>query len=262
MDLDLAGRNALICGSTQGIGLACAHEIALMGANVTLLARDEKALGQCVKNLPISGDQHHHYLIADFQSPKMVQSIIGDWISRGNSAEILVNNTGGPAAGSLETASAEDFRSAFNSHLICNQILSQALLPGMKAIGFGRIINIISIGAKIPLEGLGVSNTIRGAVANWAKTLAGEVAPFGVTVNNMLPGLCLTNRLESLLESQAKQQGKSLDEVSNKMKAAIPAKRFGRPEELAAVVAFLASPAAAYVNGINIPVDGGRTPCL
>ena len=262
MDLDLAGRYALICGSTQGIGLACATEIALLGANVILFARNEKMLKRCVEGLPQSNNQKHHYLAADFQSPKRVKSAVEAWISKGNSADILVNNTGGPPAGPIETASSEDFRSAFNSHLICNQILAQAVLPGMKANGFGRIINIISIGAKIPLEGLGVSNTIRGAVANWAKTLAGEVAPFGITVNNMLPGLCWTARLESLLQSQAEQQAKSMEAISDTIKATIPARRFGRPEELAAVVAFLASPAAAYLNGTNIPVDGGRTPCL
>ena len=262
MDLNLAGRNALVCGSTQGIGWSCACEIALLGANVTLFARDEEALASRLEQLPKSTQQRHRYLVADFRSPKDVKSTLDAWVLEGNSTEILVNNTGGPAAGPIETASSEDLRAAFNSHLICNQILAQTVLPGMKAKAFGRIINIISIGAKIPLDGLGVSNTIRGAVANWAKTLAREVAPFGITVNNMLPGLCWTARLESLLQSQAEQQAKSLDAISDNMKATIPARRFGRPEELAAVVAFLASPAAAYVNGTNIPVDGGLTPCL
>ena len=126
----------------------------------------------------------------------------------------------------------------------------------------GRIINVISIGAKTPIPGLGVSNTIRGAMANWGKTLAGELAPFGITVNNMLPGLCWTSRLESLVQEQAERAGQSPDAITSQMKTTIPAGRFGQPQELGAVVAFLASPAAAYVNGINIPVDGGLTPCL
>jgi len=138
----------------------------------------------------------------------------------------------------------------------------QAVLPGMKRAGYGRIINIISTSVKQPIPGLGVSNTIRGAVANWAKTLAGELGPFGITVNNVLPGATCTARLDALIEGKAKKAGVTVAEIGEQMKAAIPARRFAQPEELACAVAFLASPSAGYINGINLPVDGGRTSCL
>jgi len=262
MNLDLSGKTAVVCGSTQGIGLASAIEIAQLNANVCLVARNRQSLETAVAELPCGNDQRHEFLVADFSDPSQLQQEMQTWTEQGNSAEILVNNTGGPPAADAMDSSLEDFRVAFNNHLICNQILVQALVPGMKAQQFGRIINVISIGAKIPIPGLGVSNTIRGAVASWGKTLATELAPFGITVNNMLPGLCWTGRLESLVETQAKQSGQPIEEVSRAMQSTIPARRFGLPTELAAVVAFLASPAAAYVTGINIPVDGGRTPCL
>ncbi len=262
MNLDLQRRTALVCGSTQGIGWACASELAELGANLVLLARNETRLQRRMEELPRSGDQVHRYLVADFFNPNALETLLSQWTEQGNQAEILVNNTGGPAAGPVTESRSQEFRDAFDAHLICSQILSQALIPGMKSAEFGRIINVISIGAKTPIPGLGVSNTIRGAVASWGKTLAGELAPFGITVNNMLPGLCRTARLESLIETQAEQAGTSIAQITNQMKTTIPAGRFGRPQELGAVVAFLASPAAAYVNGINIPVDGGRTPCL
>jgi 3-oxoacyl-[acyl-carrier protein] reductase len=159
-------------------------------------------------------------------------------------------------------ATAEAFLNTFNQHLICNHLIAQAVLPGMKEARFGRIINIISTSVKQPLKGLGVSNTIRAAVANWSKTLSLEVAPFGITVNNVLPGATATQRLSSIIENKSQKQNHTIDEVEQEMLAEIPAGRFGKPEEIAAAVAFLASPAAAYINGINIPVDGGRTGCL
>ena len=262
MNLDLKGRTAIVCGSTQGIGWACAVELAELGANIVLLSRNETRLQQRVAALPKSGDQIHRYLVADFLNPDGLKTLIAHWTEQGNRAEILVNNTGGPASGLVTDSTLEEFRIAFNSHLLCSQILCQAIVPGMKSAEFGRIINVISIGAKTPIPGLGVSNTIRGAMANWGKTLAGELAPFGITVNNMLPGLCWTSRLESLVQEQAERAGQSPDAITSQMKTTIPAGRFGQPQELGAVVAFLASPAAAYVNGINIPVDGGLTPCL
>lgn len=262
MNLDLKGRTAVVCGSTQGIGHASAVEIALLGANVCLMARSEQSLTEAVAGLPCSENQNHSFLVADFSDANQVQARIQEWVAQGNSAEILVNNTGGPPAANAMDSSITDFRIAFNNHLICNQVLTQALVPGMKQAAFGRIINIISIGVKIPIPGLGVSNTVRGAVASWGKTLAGELAEHGITVNNLLPGLTWTGRLESLVNTQAEKAGKSADEIATAMKSTIPAGRFGESAELGAVVAFLASPAAAYVNGINIPVDGGRTPCL
>ncbi len=262
MNLDLTGKTAIVCGSTQGIGNASAVEIAELGATVVLMARNETALNQAVQNLPGRAGQTHSYLVADFSDPSQVERAIGAWVADGNVAEILVNNTGGPPAAPAIDSTIDEFRIAFNNHLVCNHILAQALVPGMKGRGYGRIINIISTSVKTPIPGLGVSNTTRGAVASWAKTLAGELAPFGITVNNMLPGMTWTGRLESLIGGRAEKAKVSPDEIADKMKAEIPAGRFGDPGELGAVVAFLATPAAAYVNGVNIPVDGGRTPCL
>jgi 3-oxoacyl-[acyl-carrier protein] reductase len=262
MNLDLSGRTAVVCGSTRGIGWASAVAIAELGARIVLAARNEEMLQQRVSELPAAAGRSHQYLVADFSNPGQLETRIREWVDQGHRAEILVNNTGGPPPGTALDASLESYRIAFNNHLVCNQILVQTLVPGMREAGFGRIINIISIGVKIPIPGLGVSNTIRGAVASWGKTLAGELAADGITVNNMLPGLTWTERLQSLVNSQAEQAGKPAEEVMAEMQAAIPAGRFGEASEAGNVVAFLASPAAAYINGINIPVDGGRTPCL
>ncbi len=262
MNLDLSGKTAIVCGSTQGIGRASAEELALLGARVILMARNPDRLASVAGQLDHSADQQHGFLTADFSDPSAVQMAIDAWVADGGRAEILINNTGGPPAAPAMNATIEEFRIGFNNHLICNHILVQALVPGMKAQQYGRIINIISTSVKTPIAGLGVSNTTRGAVANWAKTLAGELAPFGITVNNMLPGMTWTGRLESLINGRAEKQGLSAEEVAEKMKSEIPAGRFGESGELGAVVAFLATPAAAYVNGTNIPVDGGRTPCL
>ena len=263
MNLDLSGKTAVVCGSTQGLGLASAVEIAELGASVVLVARNESTLNSVVASLPTKSEsQNHSFLVADFSDPSAVEKQIKDWTGQGNQAQILVNNTGGPPAAPAMDATVEEFRIAFNNHLINNHILTQALVPGMKEAKFGRIINIISTSVKTPIPGLGVSNTTRGAVASWAKTLASELAPFGITVNNVLPGMTWTARLESLINGRAKKSGKSPDEVADAMKASIPAGRFAEVQEFGAVVAFVASPAASYVNGINIPVDGGRTQCL
>ena len=192
----------------------------------------------------------------------IVRAAITEFIAAGNTAQILVNNTGGPAGGAALSASTEAFLQAFNDHLICNHILTQALVPGMKTAGFGRIINIISTSVKQPIQGLGVSNTIRAAVANWSKTLATELGPFGITVNNVLPGFTKTVRADYVIASKAKSSNTTEEEVLEKLVAEIPAGRIGQPEEFGAAVAFLCSPAAAYINGINLPVDGGRLGCL
>ncbi len=183
-------------------------------------------------------------------------------MSDNDPVHILVNNTGGPPPGTVIEARPEEFTTAFAQHLICNQILVQAVVPGMQAAGYGRIINIISTSVKQPIAGLGVSNTIRGAVASWAKTLASELAPFGITVNNVLPGMTRTQRLDSLIASKAEKTGKTIEQITQEMIREIPAGRIGMPHEFAAAVAFLASPAASYITGINLPVDGGRTLCL
>ena len=262
MNLDLKGRTAIVCGSTQGLGLASATEIALLGANVILLARNEEKLKQAAASLDTTSGQQHSYLVADFASAENVRTTINEFINKGGRADILVNNTGGPAGGAALTAKEEEFVQAFESHLLCNHILTKALAPGMKEKNWGRIINVISTSVKIPISGLGVSNTIRAAVANWAKTLASELGPLGITVNNVLPGFTQTTRADYIVKNKAGKSGISEEEVMQNLVKEIPAGRIGQPEEFGAAVAFLASPAAGYINGINLPVDGGRTGSL
>lgn len=262
MNIDLQNKTALVCGSTQGIGKASAIELAKLGANIILLARNETALSELGKQLPNTGNQKHDFISADFTKPEEVKSKVEKFIVNQGPVHILINNTGGPPAGNVSDAKIEDFLNAFNSHLICNHILAQACLPGMKASGYGRIINIVSTSVKQPIKGLGVSNTIRAAVGNWSKTLSMEVAKFGITVNNILPGATATGRLTQIIEDKAQKTGKPISEIQKEMTVEIPVGRFAEPEEIANVVAFLASPSASYINGINVPVDGGRTACL
>jgi len=261
MNIDLTGKKAVVCGSTQGIGLAAARELAQLGATVFLCARNEEKLRETASTLSASNGQQHGWIVADFDHPHTVLEAITDF-SNNHIAHILINNTGGPAPGKAIDANADEFRYAFNAHLINNHQLTQALVPGMKKEGYGRIINIISTSVKQPLANLGVSNTIRAAVANWAKTLAGELAEFGITVNNVLPGATQTGRLEQIIQNKAGKSGADPSVVKREMESEIPMGRLGRPEEIAAAVAFLASPAAAYITGINVPVDGGRTMSL
>ncbi len=258
MNLSLEGRNAVVCGSTQGIGYAVAEELALLGANCTLIARDEQSLKEAVHNLDIALRQQHSYLVADFTNSSQVKKAIEEHVAK-HMVHILINNTGGPKPGPITNAGTEEFENAFQQHLINNHILAQSVLPGMKAAGYGRIINIISTSVRIPLQNLGVSNTIRAAVASWAKTFSNEVAQFGITVNNILPGLTDTKRLAEVIAAIAKAKGVADDVVKKEMIGTIPARRLGNAEEIANVVAFLASPAASYVNGVSIPVDGGKT---
>lgn len=258
MDLNLRNKRAIVCGSTQGIGKAVALELALLGASVTLIARNEEKLIATAAELDVRQGQQHDYLVADFSEPEILAEKIRHYVSRQDTVHILVNNTGGPAAGPILEAGLQEFKNAFASHLMCNHILVQAVVPLMKKAGYGRVINIISTSVKQPLPGLGVSNTTRGAVANWAKTLSFELAAFGITVNNVLPGATVTGRHTSLIEAKAKKTGQSITDIQTEMIQNIPAARFGEPGEVAAAAAFLATPAAAYINGVSIPVDGGR----
>lgn len=262
MNLNLKGKHAIVCGSTQGIGKSVALQLARLECNVTLIARDEKTLQTTVKELSDNGQQIHDYLCVDFNFPITLKQLVENYFIKKGPVHILINNTGGPMAGAIATAKTEEFLNAFNAHLICNHILAQACIEGMKKEKYGRIINIISTSVKQPLKGLGVSNTIRAAVANWAKTLAGEVAPYGITVNNVLPGATNTQRLSQIINTKANKTGKEAEEIIKEMISEIPAGRFAEADEIANAVVFLASPAAAYVNGINLPVDGGRTGCL
>jgi 3-oxoacyl-[acyl-carrier protein] reductase len=263
MDLNLKGKRAIVCGSTQGIGKAVALELAQMGASITLIARNEEALKKVVLELQKNSEQDHDYLCVDFSEPLDLKRAVDSRFLNGKEvAHILVNNTGGPQGGPIVTAKTDEFIQTFYNHLICNHILVQAVVEGMKGAGYGRIINIISTSVKQPLKGLGVSNTIRGAVANWAKTLSLELGSFGITVNNVLPGATNTARLVNLNKAKSEKTGKSIEELKREMVAEIPAGRYAEPFEIAYAVAFLASPAAAYINGINVPVDGGRTGSL
>lgn len=254
----LNGKTAVICGGTQGIGFAIAHEFAIMGATCIVVARNEDKLKEIVAGLPAKFGQRHGYQVADFTRHEEVQRAI-DRIKADHKVHILVNNTGGPAPGPITEATPEAFLAAFNQHIINNQLLVQALIPGMKEEGYGRIINIVSTSVRIPIANLGVSNTIRGATASWAKTMANELAPFGITVNNILPGLTKTQRLASLIENTAKRRNVPAEQVEKEMLNEIPAKRFGEPAEIAALATFLAGPAASYITGTSIPVDGGKT---
>ena len=259
MNLDLTGKTALVCGSTQGIGEATAIELALLGAHVVLMARNEAALKATLTELPVKPGQTHHYLIADFSQTGSVTTAINGYLAEQPDVHILINNTGGPAGGPLIDATAEQFTQAFHNHLLNNQALVQAVVPGMTRAGYGRIVNILSTSVKGPIVGLGVSNTIRGAVAQWAKTLSLELGKFGITVNNVLPGSTQTARIESLIQSRAQQSGKTEDEIRAQMIGEIPIGRFATAEEVAAATAFLCTPAAASISGINVPVDGGKT---
>lgn len=263
MNISLKGKTAIVCGSTQGIGRAAAEELAINGASIILVARNEESLKTVVKSLPTNENQKHHYIVADFSKPASVKSVVESYLKENSiQAQILVNNTGGPPGGPITQASAEEFLSAFSNHLLCNHLLSQAVLEGMKSEKYGRIINIVSTSVKQPIKGLGVSNTTRGAVASWAKTLAGEVAGFGITVNNILPGATSTARLSGLLESKAAKMGITVEQARKEWLDEIPAGRYAEPSEIANAVAFIASPAAAYITGQSLAVDGGRTACL
>ncbi|QNK77498.1 SDR family oxidoreductase [Winogradskyella undariae] len=260
MNLELNNKYALVCGSTAGIGKATAMALATEGVQVTLVARNEDKLKATLAELP--KQNQHDYIVADFSNPEDLKTKVSNYITKNHGFHILVNNTGGPAGGPIFSAEINEFESAFTQHLKCNHVLAQTVVPFMKSEGYGRIINVISTSVKQPLDGLGVSNTIRGAVASWSKTLANELGQFGITVNNVLPGATGTDRLAEIIKNKATKSGKTEEESANAMKSTVPAKRFAKPEELADAITFLASERAAYINGINLPVDGGRTKSL
>lgn len=259
MELSLKSRRALVLGASQGIGAAAACELAALGASVVMVARREDVLRERVKQLPNVG-QNHSYLICDVSDREQLKKQVLGALGEG-AFSVLINNTGGPAGGPILEAKEEAFSETFAKHVLVNSMLAQCLVPGMKAQGYGRIINVISTSVKIPIPNLGVSNTVRAAVANWAKTLSQEVAPFGITVNNVLPGMTRTERLDAIIENNMKSTQRTRQQVEDDMRKSIPAGRFGSSEEIAAAIAFLATPAAAYINGVSLAVDGGRTGC-
>lgn len=264
MNTDLSGKNALVCGASKGIGKAAAYALSKLGASVTLVARSAELLSEISQDLDkhrVHDQQDHDYLVLDFSKTDDLRKRMKT-LAMERTYHILVNNSGGPAAGPITEAKPDQFLAAIKQHLIANHILVTALTPGMKKAGYGRIINVISTSVKTPIDGLGVSNTTRGAVANWSKTMATELAPFGITLNNVLPGATNTERLRSLLYSMAEQKGITAEEERQNWENSIPMQRFGKPEEIANAIAFLASPAASYITGTNLTVDGGRTKTL
>ncbi|MEX6687591.1 SDR family oxidoreductase [Danxiaibacter flavus] len=262
MNLDLSNKTALVCGASQGLGAAVAKELALLGATVIVLARNEDKLKKVVELLDVSKKQRHSYIVADTSKPQDVQEKVKQQLTKTNIIHILVNNTGGPPSGPLLDTPAEELELAFDAHLVTSHLLAQTLVPGMRKAEFGRIVNIVSTSVKQPINGLGISNTVRAAVANWAKTLANEIGHFGITVNNVLPGFTNTDRLAYLFGKQAEANDTSVEEITHKSILQIPAGRLGEASEFGAAVAFLCSPAASYINGVNLPVDGGRTGTL
>jgi 3-oxoacyl-[acyl-carrier protein] reductase len=259
MNIDLSGKHALVCGGSQGIGRAAAMELAQLGADVTLLARSQESLEAAVAQLPKThAAQTHAFIAIDMNDHAALRAKV-EAAANARPVQILVNNTGGPPGGPAQNAKVEEFLSAFQQHLVANHIVLQAVLPGMRGARYGRVINVISTSVKEPIKNLGVSNTIRGAVASWAKTLASELGAQGITVNNVLPGYTKTQRLTQILGDRVKATGQDEESVSKAMLASTPAGRFADASEIGAVIAFLASPAAGYINGINVPVDGGRT---
>ena len=258
MNMDLRGKKALVCGASKGIGFATAQALASQGAELILLARDKQVLEKVVEELPGT----HHIWPQDLMNIESLQQAVSSVLERHGEISILLNNSGGPQGGPLLQAQENELISAFQAHVVAAHVLTQALVPGMKKLKYGRIINVLSTSVKTPLPGLGVSNTIRAAMANWAKTMSLELGPFGITVNNVLPGYTATDRLTSLKNASAQRMGKSPEEIEKTWLGTIPAGRFAEPHELASAITFLASPAASYINGINLPVDGGRTASL
>jgi 3-oxoacyl-[acyl-carrier protein] reductase len=262
LGLPLAGRHALVCGGSEGIGHASAIALAAAGASVTVLARRQERLDAVVAALAHGDERQSHGSVAvDVSDAGALRAKI-ESLCANRPVHILVNTTAGPPGGAAHAADPSAYLAVFQQHLVANQILLQAVLPGMRAANWGRVVNIISTSVKEPIANLGVSNTVRGAVASWAKTLSSELGPFGITVNNVLPGYTRTQRLEQILAERSAATGKSQEDIARAMLATVPAGRFAQAEEIAAAVAFLCSPEAGYINGINLPVDGGRTRSL
>ncbi|MBP6298848.1 MAG: SDR family oxidoreductase [Arenimonas sp.] len=257
MSSNLIGKKALVCGSSEGIGLACAQALAAQGASVTLLARRETALQSALNTLHCTESQSHAYIQADV----LHLDDVLDQIQK-TGFDILINNSAGPAGGALQNATDQQLMLVFQQHVLSAQRLLKAVLPHMQKQQWGRIVNIISTSVKEPIAMLGVSNTIRGAMASWSKTLATELGGDGITCNNVLPGYTKTQRLEQILLERSNNTGKSIEHVSQGMLATVPAARFAEPLEIAHAVAFLCHINSGYINGINLPVDGGRTKSL
>ncbi len=259
MNLTLENKHAIVCGSSDGIGKASALIMAQRGCELTLVARNEKKLNTTLSELNTERGQVHEIVCVDFNQPNNLKKKVASHLkSLEKPVDILVNNSGGPHGGLLIEADENEFRVAFERLLICNQIMAKAVFPGMREKGSGRIINIISTSVKQVIPGLGVSNTIRGSVAQWGKTLAIELGEYGICVNNILPGYTSTARLQDLADSKAETLGVTPQEVRELWAQKTSLARLGTPEEIANTVAFLASDESGYITGHNLSVDGGR----
>lgn len=236
-------------------------QLASQNIRVLAVARNLEKLKSLKKELLACSSLNHEVFSCDFSNDSEVETLTKH-IAQSNSYQILICNSGGPKAGPLTEATSEDFLNGFTNHILTNQKLVQSTLPGMKESQWGRIINIISTSVKVPIANLGVSNTIRGAVAQWSKTLSLELGPQNITVNNVLPGYTATERLDELLAANAKKTNRDLSVVVKDWKSKVPMKRFGEAQEVASAVSFLCSENASYISGINLPVDGGRTGTL
>lgn len=258
IDFRLDGKTAVVAGSTQGIGRSIAEAFAAAGATVHLMGRNQDGLNQVLESLDRGSGQSHQSICVDFSDWKAVETICDQQAISIGPVHILVNNTGGPPAGFAVDATPDQFVTYIQQHLACFQAMVRAFAPGMREEGYGRILNIISTSVITPIRGLGISNTVRGAVANWGRTLAVELGGFGITVNNILPGFTDTARLNAIFQGKASRGGTTVEAVRTQAIGGIPAGRIGSPEEVAAAAQFLASPAGSYCNGLNMPVDGGR----
>jgi 3-oxoacyl-[acyl-carrier protein] reductase len=257
VDLDLTGRHALVCGASQGIGQAAAVELAALGATLTVLARSPQKLAALRPILHKAGARETHMLVADLEDRAGLKTAVAGHLEKAGPIHILLNNTGGPPSGPLLEAKEEDFLKPYGRHLLASHLLAQLLVPGMKEAGYGRIVNVLSSSVREPIVGLGVSNTIRAAMASWAKTLSRELPP-GITVNSILPGYVDTERLKHLETEMGLRTGKGSAAVRQGWIDATPEGRLGKPSEIGSAIAFLCSPAASFIRGVVLPVDGGR----
>ena len=254
MKIDLTGKKALVGGSSKGIGLGIATELANSGASVCLMARNESRLKQIVDQLPNSSN--HSYLVVDFSKFGDYKIKIEKYV-KNNQVDILINNTQGPPAGNSLSKNIDSYQEAFD--LLFKSVVhtSSLVIPGMQKNKWGRIINVTSVSVKEPLNYLVLSNSIRSAVVAWAKSLSVDLGPHGITVNSILTGYFDTERIKELNKEKSKSLNISETEVLEKMKSLVPASRLGRPEEYGYLISFLSSDNAAYINGASIPIDGG-----
>jgi len=256
MKINLKGKKALIGGSSKGLGYAVAKQLAVCGAMVTLVSRNEPLLKKNIIELKRLTGFDHNYIVVDYNDSEGYNKIITEFFKT-NSVDILINNTQGPSAGDVLSVSELDYKNAFNLLFQNTVNTSMAAIKGMKKNNWGRIINMASVSVKEPLSYLALSNTIRSAVTSWGKTLSIESGKHNVTVNNILTGFFNTERLKQLNSEKAKKFNVSTEEVFDKMSGMVPLKRIGEPEEFGYLVAFLSSDYADYINGANVPIDGG-----